>query len=1310
MKSKNRVKSIIVLSIIIIMSINLSIASQVIQRTPNSQVIKNNDGSQTLFLYGNERFMDLNKGIGNPKYVPINDSYFPIITSKNGLYSYQLDNTYTKYQAYFRNNSNTAGAVRFEKDGYYFTYDLSGGKMQWREQPGFPARVDTLGSGATSNSIDTQINITGNKASYVNAFFNTTVEYYLKKDMLKEVFVLNGLPSIKPYTYLEYTGNIKFNSSLQICANNICYKPSGTQDDFETSGQIDFKDLNNNTIFFLPPPIATDKNNNSVNLIYSVHGSNAQMNFWLRLPTSFIENATFPIYLDPSLTIGNATESEVLKDTYVSALAPTTNYGSSTDLFISKSRGVYLQFDLTRAINTNIVRNYSDSWLRFDSLSLSNPIDTDVYYLYDDWLNSSGSSNILSESQINWNNQPCGVLFTNSTFCNLTSIGQGQTDFNVTVPTTNFLNSGKLNISFYVKNMTTDIADISRFIQVPSKENTNSLNFAPLLEITYTPYIDIISPVNNGLYNTDANIINFNISTTETMTSCRWSPNSGITNYTMNKLNSTYFWLVNNTMPEDDNNVTFYCNNSLNQWRSSFLTYYVLDPKNITKCRQLYTTRGYQLKSNISSSAARCFFSTDNDFTINVSIDGNNNYVNLSGGYFYEEFDGQDFYLSNITIYSNYSDLWDNNGAGSFSPTTFYLNNVKIFGVLGSLVGFGDTQCGNDIYIYNSLLNNTRFWTINCQTKTIKIYNTTYQNVTEDITASSLTIIRYWYFIANVKNFLLQNIQNSLVTITNSTNSLINSTNTDSSGNVYIQSIKEYQAGKSGSFYRNYETPHNITTNLTNYVANYTIYNFTLLQSSIQHNVILRDLIPPNTTINMSSPPGGANYVNNTWSANYVGINLTVIDLETGLNASAYPKYCIDTFNNCTPSNFNSSGINITNQGTSYIRYFSNDSLGNAETIKSRTINIDTIYPTTSIVDITTQTGSQTIDFEPISSDLINHTCKYSIFNSLNNIDGINENITYNCNNITSATVTSFGTYNLTIYATDSANNIALDTQTFTVNPSFLSGGGGGGSLTVAASKYPVIGVSVANLSKKYTPLELEIIYTSINNRCYSKIRINPNSIATADYSKVCTLYSEDYDLIMEELGKANIFVPKVDLVNMYDSYKKQILFQGFETQDVINKYELFTSILGNVNSLVLTPPSIDKTKIMFSDNKTQIIEIIYSNKPLKSCEIIGEDTSFTCSVTNATVKVVYELNNSQFFSKIYSSIISVTTQAESEEAEQKRIQVVFRIYNLSYKYRGIPFYIFPIVGFSILLFSLYYILFISKKTSKSIKELVSTK
>ncbi|MCX6747150.1 MAG: hypothetical protein NTU63_03400, partial [Candidatus Pacearchaeota archaeon] len=220
----------------------------------------------------------------------------------NYNYEYQENG----YKIYFKNNTNLDSPLRFERGGYYFVYDISEGEMLWKATPNQPDAWNTLGGGYSSNSLDTQIQVNGGSLVYPDAFSNTNITYDIQKNSIKENFILSYLPSIKNYLYLEYSGRVEFNASLKICANGICYSDNANND-FNTSGQIDFKDSMNKILFSLKAPIITDSWGNTTLGLYMVHGSNAAMQFWLRIPTSFIINSglnqTYPIYIDPTIII-----------------------------------------------------------------------------------------------------------------------------------------------------------------------------------------------------------------------------------------------------------------------------------------------------------------------------------------------------------------------------------------------------------------------------------------------------------------------------------------------------------------------------------------------------------------------------------------------------------------------------------------------------------------------------------------------------------------------------------------------------------------------------------------------------------------------------------------------------------------------------------------------------------------------------------------------------------------------------------------------------------------------------------------------
>src|SRR3990167_3465059 len=115
----------------------------------------------------------------------------------------------------------------------------------------------------------------------------------------------------------------------------------------------------------------------------------------------------------------------------------------------------------------------------------------------------------------------------------------------------------------------------------------------------------------------------------------------------------------------------------------------------------------------------------------------------------------------------------------------------------------------------------------------------------------------------------------------------------------------------------------------------------------------------------------------------------------------------------------------------------------------NRTLTIDTILPNPAINSIIAAAGSQTITFTNTIIETNSNNCKYSIFDSTGAVNGLNSNISFTCGSSTQATVTAFGTYNLTIYAIDKAGNENLTTSEFTTSATSGTTGGGGPTIIV---------------------------------------------------------------------------------------------------------------------------------------------------------------------------------------------------------------------------------------------------------------------
>ena len=84
----------------------------------------------------------------------------------------------------------------------------------------------------------------------------------------------------------------------------------------------------------------------------------------------------------------------------------------------------------------------------------------------------------------------------------------------------------------------------------------------------------------------------------------------------------------------------------------------------------------------------------------------------------------------------------------------------------------------------------------------------------------------------------------------------------------------------------------------------------------------------------------------------YVNVTLTCSD-GTGIGCDTI-LYCNDTDGTCTPSAVYSSVFNVSAEAVNYVRYLSNDTLGNDETVNSVVILIDRTYPLVAYVDAPT--------------------------------------------------------------------------------------------------------------------------------------------------------------------------------------------------------------------------------------------------------------------------------------------------------------------------------------------------------------------
>ncbi|MBN2014476.1 MAG: DUF2341 domain-containing protein, partial [Candidatus Altiarchaeota archaeon] len=156
-------------------------------------------------------------------------------------------------------------------------------------------------------------------------------------------------------------------------------------------------------------------------------------------------------------------------------------------------------------------------------------------------------------------------------------------------------------------------------------------------------------------------------------------------------------------------------------------------------------------------------------------------------------------------------------------------------------------------------------------------------------------------------------------------------------------------------------------------------------QSKIREITI--DATPPITNATALISNGSA-YVFDTWTNfTYVNVTLSCDDgTGTGCNTT---QYCTDTNNTCSPNITYTTHIQITQEETSYIRFRSNDTLGNLEDVKSETIRIDTQPPEINFVEPTTEAGNHSQDWISANVTVVDHnldTINLTLWNSTGRI------------------------------------------------------------------------------------------------------------------------------------------------------------------------------------------------------------------------------------------------------------------------------------------------------------------------------------
>jgi len=309
---------------------------------------------------------------------------------------------------------------------------------------------------------------------------------------------------------------------------------------------------------------------------------------------------------------------------------------------------------------------------------------------------------------------------------------------------------------------------------------------------------------------------------------------------------------------------------------------------------------------------------------------------------------------------------------------------------------------------------------------------------------------------------------------------------------------------------------------------------------------------------------------------------------------------------------------------------------------KNQQFNIsDNVNPDVNITKLTTQEGIKTITFNSTASDGNLQSCYYSIFNSTNEIDGTNENVSINCNQVNFAITSLFGTFNLTVYANDTVGNINSSTNEFTISE-FLGGGGGGGTANFIST---VALLKPEEDKSLYSKLDRAKIYKAILTACESKSI--PCKLTVEEIIELQLDFEENYslDITLEKI------VLWLEQFNNNQIENVEIL------DNEVQKWGLVTAIVEIIETpFSVNPKVFDTFWFVASDTFKSKVR---ANKVLKSCTVEGE---WSCSVDGSVSEITFKLDS--FPPKWYTQSIETTLTYISIDDESVTQKVLIRAIN----------------------------------------------
>jgi hypothetical protein len=257
----------------------------------------------------------------------------PTITSSNTTYDYEANGN---YQAYFNEQLSSSQVVSFTKDD--ITISLQPHALNYNNDL---SQIQQINMPQSVNGATTQ----QNKFTYQNAYGpGINLEYELHPIELKEYLIINDFSNIPtPAQYVIDGGNpvleltfIMSTNAQHISIEGVEWDKSST---VTTTNNVEVKDDQGNTIYYLPTPIAIDNNGIETTGSYLFKKSANKLYIATRIPYSFLQTAAYPVTIDPTFYLDYTPIPGRLYDNGDSYNESYTGFDSPTDVTTTISDG-----------------------------------------------------------------------------------------------------------------------------------------------------------------------------------------------------------------------------------------------------------------------------------------------------------------------------------------------------------------------------------------------------------------------------------------------------------------------------------------------------------------------------------------------------------------------------------------------------------------------------------------------------------------------------------------------------------------------------------------------------------------------------------------------------------------------------------------------------------------------------------------------------------------------------------------------------------------------------------------------------------